>query len=55
MKCEVYPKNAGIFSNESEREFAEELMMQIGSQLTPNNPLGFGNMAALVSFTHNPK
>ena len=37
---------------EGERKFAEDVMLQIGQQLVPQNPLGFGNMGTLVSF-HN--
>ena len=44
--------DAGIFEDEGERVYAEDVMLQIGRQLVPQNPLGFGNMAALVSF-HN--
>ena len=44
--------DAGIFEDEGERAYAEDVMLQIGRQLLPQNPLGFGNMAALVSF-HN--
>ena len=43
---------AGIFEDERERRFAEGVMLQIGRQLARQNPLGYGNMAALVSF-HN--
>ena len=44
--------DAGIFENEGERAYAQDVMLQIGRQLVSQNPLGFGNMAALVSF-HN--
>ena len=44
--------DAGIFEDETERVFAQDVMLQIGRQLVPQNPLGFGDMAALVSF-HN--
>ena len=44
--------DAGIFENEGERAYAQDVMLQIGRQLVPQNPLGFGNMAVLVSF-HN--
>ena len=44
--------DANIFEDEGERAFAEEVMLQIGRQLAPQNPLGYGDMAALVSF-HN--
>ena len=51
-KVRAFAPDAGIFEDDSERAFAEEVMVQIGQQLTPQQPLGFGNMAALVSF-HN--
>ena len=43
---------AGIFEDEGERAYAEDVMLQIGRQLVPQSPLGFGDMGALVSF-HN--
>ena len=48
----AFAPEAGIFDDEGERKYAQEVMLQIGRQLLPQNPLGFGNMAALVSF-HN--
>ena len=48
----AFSPEAQIFEDEVERKFAEEVMLQIGRQLVPQNPLGFGDMAALVSF-HN--
>ena len=48
----AFAPEAGIFEDEDDRKFAEEVMLQIGRQLIPQNPLGFGDMAALVSF-HN--
>ena len=48
----AFAENAGIFESDDERAFAQEAMLQIGRQLVPRNPLGFGGMAALVSF-HN--
>ena len=48
----AFAPEAGIFEDDSERRFAQDVMLQIGRQLVPQNPLGFGNMAALVSF-HN--
>ena len=48
----AFDPDAGIFEDEGERAYAEEVMLQIGRQLEPQNPLGFGNIAALVSF-HN--
>ena len=51
-KVRAFAPDAGIFEDEGERAYAEDVMLQIGRQLAPQNPLGFGNMAALVSF-HN--
>lgn len=48
----AFAPEAGIFEDEGERAYAQDVMLQIGRQLLPQNPLGFGNMAALVSF-HN--
>ena len=48
----AFAPEAGIFEDDSERTYAQDVMLQIGRQLVPQNPLGFGNMAALVSF-HN--
>ena len=43
---------AGIFEEEGERAYAQDVMLEIGRQLVPQGPLGFGDMGALVSF-HN--
>lgn len=43
---------ANIFSDADERKFAQDILLQIGRQLTPQTPLGYGDMAALVGF-HN--
>lgn len=43
---------AGIFSNDDERRFAEQVLLQIGRELSPSAPLGHGGMGALVVF-HN--
>ena len=48
----AFAPEADIFENEADRKFAEDVILQIGQQLVPQNPLGFGNMGALVSF-HN--
>lgn len=41
-----------IFSDDGERRFATEILTQIGRELIPQTPLGFGDMGALVVF-HN--
>jgi len=43
---------AEIFENEGELKFARDVVLQIGRQLNPQMPLGYGDMAALVAF-HN--
>ena len=43
---------AGIFANEEEIKFAQDVLMQIGRELAPQMPLGYGDMSALVVF-HN--
>lgn len=43
---------AGIFENEAERNFAKEVLQQIGRELSPSAPLGHGGIGALVIF-HN--
>lgn len=43
---------AGIFANDDERRFAEQVLHQIGRELSPSAPLGHGGMGALVVF-HN--
>ena len=48
----AFVPQAGIFEDDGEMAFAQDVMLQIGRQLVPQNPLGYGNMAALVSF-HN--
>ena len=48
----AFAPEAGIFEDDGDRTFAEDVMLQIGRQLVRQNPLGFGNMGALVSF-HN--
>jgi hypothetical protein len=44
--------NAGIFENEDEISFAKEMLIQIGRELDPQYPLGFGDTGALICF-HN--
>ena len=44
--------DANIFADEGELKFAKDVVLQIGRQLTAQNPLGFGDMGALVAF-HN--
>jgi len=43
---------AGIFANDDERRFAEQVLHQIGRELSPSAPLGHGGMGTLVVF-HN--
>lgn len=43
---------AGLFESAEELQYAHEVLLQIGRELTPQNPLGFGDMGGLVMF-HN--
>jgi len=43
---------SGIFENEDEIRFAHDVLLQIGRELSPQIPLGYGDMGALVVF-HN--
>jgi hypothetical protein len=44
--------HANVFDSEEDRVYARDVLLQIGRELTPQNPLGFGDMGALVAF-HN--
>jgi hypothetical protein len=44
--------NAGLFRDEHEIDFARQVLIQIGRELTPQDPLGYGDMGALICF-HN--
>jgi hypothetical protein len=44
--------DAAIFEEEEDLNFAKEVLLQIGRELTPQIPLGYGDMGALVVF-HN--
>lgn len=44
--------DAGIFDSLDERNFARQVVQQLGRELTPGAPLGHGGMGALVVF-HN--
>ena len=48
----AFHEEAGIFADDGDRAYAQDVMLQIGRQLVPQHPLGYGNMEALVSF-HN--
>jgi hypothetical protein len=45
-------EEAELFSGDAERRFATEVLTQIGRELLPGAPLGYGDMGALVVF-HN--
>ena len=51
-RVRAFRPEAGIFSIDSDRTYAREVMLQIGQQLVPQHPLGYGDTEALVSF-HN--
>jgi len=44
--------DASIFEDEADHRFARDMLLQIGRELYPDAPLGFGDMGALVAF-HN--
>ena len=48
----AFDPDANIFESTHEREFAREVMLQIGRELAPQMPLGFGDQAGLIAF-HN--
>jgi hypothetical protein len=48
----AFDPEAGIFENATELDFARDVMLQIGRELTPQNPLGFGDQGLLFTF-HN--
>lgn len=45
-------EEAGIFETEGDRTFARDILQQIGRELSPSNPLGHGDMGALVVFSN---
>jgi hypothetical protein len=46
----AFDPEAEIFETTQEAEFAKEVMLQIGRELTAGMPLGFGDQAALLAF-----
>jgi hypothetical protein len=44
--------DAAIFETEADLRFARDMLLQIGRELYPDAPLGFGDLGALVAF-HN--
>jgi hypothetical protein len=44
--------NSSIFESQNEIDFAREILIQIGRELTPQYPLGYGDMGALVCFNN---
>lgn len=48
----AFEEDAAIFESRDELGFAREVMIQIGRELTPQTPLGYGDQATLVVF-HN--
>lgn len=45
-------EQAGIFETEDERKYARDVLLQLGRELAPQTPLGWGDLAVLVAF-HN--
>jgi hypothetical protein len=43
-------EEAGIFETPGERAFAQDILQQIGRELSPSYPLGHGDMGALIVF-----
>lgn len=48
----AFDPSADIFANAGELKFARDVMLQIGRQLTPQRPLGYGDLGVLIAF-HN--
>jgi hypothetical protein len=46
----AFEPEAEIFATVQEAEFAKEVMLQIGRELTNTMPLGYGDQAALIAF-----
>ena len=46
----AFQPEAKLFEDDGQRKFAQEVMLQIGRQLVPQHPLGYGDMEALVCF-----
>jgi hypothetical protein len=45
-------EESGLFDDEADRRFARDVVLQLGRELYPDAPLGFGGLGALVGF-HN--
>lgn len=43
-------EDASIFENKNEIAFAKDMLTQLGRELTPQIPLGYGDMGTLVAF-----
>jgi hypothetical protein len=43
-------EEAGLFETPGERAFAQDILQQIGRELSPSYPLGHGDMGALIVF-----
>ena len=52
LKSVAFDAEAEIFEDTSEIDFARDVMLQIGRELTPQSPLGFGDQGLLFTF-HN--
>lgn len=51
-EIQAFDGDSGIFQSSDETDFAREVMLQIGRELTPQAPLGYGDQGLLVCF-HN--
>ena len=43
-------EEAEIFDDESDRRFARDILLQLGRELYPDAPLGYGDLGSLVAF-----
>ena len=49
-KVRALHEDASIFENKNEIAFAKDMLTQLGRELTPQIPLGYGDMGTLVAF-----
>lgn len=53
VREQAFPDGNGLWANQSEKEQAKALCRDIGANIYPHNPLGFGDQGLLVSFPVN--
>lgn len=49
-RVKALSEQADIFENEDEQRFAKDMLLQLGRELVPQHPLGFGELGALLVF-----